>query len=70
MEKAHDVPDGKGGNTWRFTRQAMPPRLTLVNGEPTFENGEFTGNKPGLFLPQLPMTMLQHRLQQNSSDDL
>lgn len=50
MEKAHDVPDGKGGNTWRFTRQPMPPRLTLVNGEPTFENGEFTGNRPGLFL--------------------
>lgn len=50
MEKAFDVPDGRGGTTWRFTRQAMPTRLTLVNGVPTFENGAFTGAMPGKFL--------------------
>ena len=50
FEKAWDVPDGKGGTTWRFTRRAAPMRLTLVNGEPTFENGAYTGAKPGLFL--------------------
>ena len=50
MEKAWDTPDGKGGTTWRFTRKAMPTRLTLVNGEPTFENGAYTGARPGMFL--------------------
>lgn len=50
MEKAHDVPDGKGGTIWRFTRKPMPTRLTLVNGVPTFENGAYTGEKPGEFL--------------------
>jgi len=50
MEKAWDMPDGKGGTTWRFTRAAMPTRLTLVNGEATFENGAYTGAKPGVFL--------------------
>ena len=50
MEKAWDMPDGKGGTTWRFTRKAMPTRLTLVNGVPTFENGAYTGAKPGMFL--------------------
>lgn len=50
MEKAWDMPDGHGGTTWRFTRKPMPPRLTLVNGVPTFENGAYTGNKPGRFL--------------------
>jgi N-acyl-D-aspartate/D-glutamate deacylase len=50
MEKAWDMPDGKGGTTWRFTRKPMPTRLTLVNGVPTFENGAYTGNKPGKFL--------------------
>jgi N-acyl-D-aspartate/D-glutamate deacylase len=50
IEKAHDVPDGKGGHTWRFTRKAMPTRLTLVNGEPTFEGGAYTGATPGRFL--------------------
>jgi N-acyl-D-aspartate/D-glutamate deacylase len=48
--KAWDVPDGKGGMGWRFTREAAPMRLTLVNGEPTFENGAYTGAKPGQFL--------------------
>jgi N-acyl-D-aspartate/D-glutamate deacylase len=50
FEKAWDVPDGKGGTTWRFTRKAAPMRLTMVNGEPTFENGAYTGAKPGQFL--------------------
>jgi N-acyl-D-amino-acid deacylase len=50
FEKAWDVPDGKGGTTWRFTRKAAPMRLTLVNGEPTFEDGAYTGAKPGQFL--------------------
>ena len=50
IEKTHDVPDGKGGTTWRFTRQAMPTRMTLVNGIVTFQNGASTGNKPGQFL--------------------
>jgi len=50
MEKAHDVPDGRGGHSWRFTRKPMPTRLTLVNGVPTFENGAYTGAKPGHFL--------------------
>jgi N-acyl-D-aspartate/D-glutamate deacylase len=50
FEKAWDVPDGKGGTTWRFTRPPLPTRLTLVNGVPTFENGAYTGAKPGQFL--------------------
>ncbi len=50
MRKANDVPDGKGGTTWRFTRSPMPSRLTLVNGVPTFENGAYTGATPGEFL--------------------
>lgn len=50
IEKANDVPDGNGGTTWRFTRPPMPTRLTLVNGVPTFENGSYTGQKPGTFL--------------------
>ncbi|MEM8695993.1 MAG: D-aminoacylase [Pseudomonadota bacterium] len=50
MEKAYDMDDGHGGKTWRFTRPAMPTRLTMVNGEATFENGEYTGAKPGEFL--------------------
>ena len=50
MEKAFDVPDGRGGTTWRFTRKPMPVRLTLVNGVPTFEDGAYTGARPGTFL--------------------
>ena len=50
FEKAWDVPDGKGGTTWRFTRKAAPMRLTLVNGVPTFENGAYTGATPGHYL--------------------
>ena len=60
MEKAHDVPDGRGGFTWRFTRKPMPTRLTMVNGVPTFEGGKPTGEMPGRFLSpvndQVPVT--------------
>lgn len=47
MKKVYDVPDGKGGNGWRWTRDPAPVRLTLVNGVPTFENGAFTQAFPG-----------------------
>lgn len=50
MIKAFDVPDGKGGYGWRFTREPAPMRLTLVNGRPTFENGRQTAERPGAFL--------------------
>jgi N-acyl-D-amino-acid deacylase len=50
LMRAFDVPDGKGGFTWRFSRDAAPMRLTLVNGVPTFENGAFTGELPGEFV--------------------
>jgi N-acyl-D-amino-acid deacylase len=46
-KKVYDVPDGQGGNIWRWTRDAAPMRLTLVNGVPTFEDGKFTESFPG-----------------------
>ena len=49
-KKVHDVPDGDGGFIWRWTRDAAPMRLTLVNGVPTFENGAFTQALPGEML--------------------
>jgi N-acyl-D-aspartate/D-glutamate deacylase len=49
-QKAYDVPDGRGGFIWRWTRDAAPMRLTLVNGEATFENGKFTEKFPGEML--------------------
>jgi N-acyl-D-aspartate/D-glutamate deacylase len=55
MKKVFDVPDGKGGHIWRWTRDFAPVRLTLVNGEATFENGAPTGARPGAFVrPQPP----------------
>jgi N-acyl-D-aspartate/D-glutamate deacylase len=48
--KYWDVPDGTGGRTYRYIREAAPMRLTLVNGSPTFDNGEVTGNFPGHFV--------------------
>lgn len=48
--KIYDVPDGKGGTTWRYTRDAAPMRLTLVNGVATFARGGPTGAAPGAFL--------------------
>lgn len=50
LKRVHDVPDGKGGMTWRFSRDAAPMRLTLVNGVPTFDKGAFTGECPGKFV--------------------
>jgi N-acyl-D-aspartate/D-glutamate deacylase len=54
LKRVYDVPDGKGGKTWRFTRDAAPMRLTLVNGVPTFENGAFTGQLPGKVVSPSP----------------
>ena len=45
--KIYDVPDGKGGATWRWTRDPAPMRLTLVAGVATFEDGKSTGARPG-----------------------
>jgi len=39
-----------GGRTYHCTRDAAPMRLTLVNGEPTFDRGEFTGRYRGPFV--------------------
>lgn len=50
LKRSFDVPDGEGGLTWRFSRDAAPMRLTLVNGVATFENGAFTGALPGTFV--------------------
>jgi N-acyl-D-aspartate/D-glutamate deacylase len=52
--KTWDVPDGEGGRTWRYTRAPAPMRLTLVNGVPTFDHGEFTGAFPGQFIRPAP----------------
>lgn len=49
-----DVPDGSGGRTWRYTRQAAPMRLTMVGGYPTFQAGSFTGNYPGTIAGMTP----------------
>ncbi len=45
--KTYDVPDGRGGHTWRWTRDPAPVRLTTVNGVATFEEGTSTGARPG-----------------------
>ena len=47
QEKTYDVPDGKGGTTWRWTRAPGPVRLTVANGEVTFDHGRFTDARPG-----------------------
>ncbi|TZG24187.1 N-acyl-D-amino-acid deacylase family protein [Sphingomonas montanisoli] len=47
IERTFDVPDGKGGRTWRYTRAPAPMRLTMVNGTPTYVNGRYTGQFPG-----------------------
>jgi N-acyl-D-amino-acid deacylase len=49
-EKRYDMPDGKGGFSWRFSRQAAPMRLTLVNGVSTFDGEKYTGACPGEFI--------------------
>lgn len=48
--KTNDVPDGKGGHTWRWTRDPAPVRITIVNGAVTFENGSATGAMPGVMV--------------------
>lgn len=48
--KRFDVPNGDFGVTWRYTRDAAPMRLTMVNGLPTFFEGRFTGAMPGEFV--------------------
>jgi N-acyl-D-aspartate/D-glutamate deacylase len=53
--KTNDVPDGKGGHTWRWTRDPAPVRITIVNGEVTFANNSATGAMPGV--------MVSHRAQ-------
>lgn len=50
MRRVYDVPDGKGGHTWRWTRDAAPMRLTMVNGIPTFNGSGSTGSRPGEML--------------------
>lgn len=52
--KVTDVPDGKGGLTWRWTRDPAPVRITVVNGEVTFDGKQSTGAMPGV--------MVSHRI--------
>jgi N-acyl-D-amino-acid deacylase len=52
--KVSDVPDGRGGLTWRWTRDPAPMRLTVTNGFPTFEDGKSTGAHPGEMLSPAP----------------
>jgi N-acyl-D-aspartate/D-glutamate deacylase len=58
MHRIYDVPTGEERKSWRFTRDAAPMRLTLVAGEPTFENGAFTGVLPGRMIsPGAPLAL-------------
>lgn len=50
LEKTFDVPDGKGGRTWRYTRAPAPMRMTMVNGQPTWIAGRYTGAFAGQFV--------------------
>ncbi|MEZ5570103.1 MAG: amidohydrolase family protein [Halioglobus sp.] len=50
MERVYDVPDGRGGHTWRWTRPPAPVRLTLVNGVETFNGTAATNARPGEML--------------------
>ena len=45
-ERLHDFPAGD----WRLSQKADGYRLTVVNGEITFEDGECTGATPGVLL--------------------
>lgn len=45
-ERLHDFPAGD----WRLVQKAEGYRLTIVNGEVTFEDGECTGATPGALL--------------------
>jgi hypothetical protein len=57
-EKVWDVWDKGGGRTYRYSREAAPMRLTLVNGVPTFDHGKFTGRFPGEFIGPEAVTAL------------
>jgi N-acyl-D-amino-acid deacylase len=46
VERLHDFPAGD----WRLAQKAEAYRLTIVNGEVTFEDGECTGATPGFLL--------------------
>jgi N-acyl-D-aspartate/D-glutamate deacylase len=60
LDKTYDVPDGKGGRTWRYTRAPAPMRMTMVNGTPTWINGRYTGAFPGAFVsPDVPQVMAE-----------
>ena len=48
--KRFDVPMGDYKVSWRYTRDAAPMRMTMVNGVPTFIDGRFTGAMSGEFL--------------------
>ena len=48
--KRFDVPVGDYAISWRYTRDAAPMRVTLVNGIPTFNEGRFTGAMAGQFI--------------------
>lgn len=50
-KKVWEVPTGEGNRTWRYTRDPAPMRLTLVNGVATFEGGDYTDARPGVFMP-------------------
>ena len=45
-ERIHDFP----ADDWRLAQKSEGYRLTIVNGEVTFEDGECTGGTPGLLL--------------------
>ncbi len=50
VERVYDVPDGRGGHTWRWTRPPAPVRLTLVNGVTTFDGSGATDARPGVMV--------------------
>jgi len=57
-KKTWDVWDGTGGRTYRYTRDPAPMRLTMVNGQPTFDRGEFSGRYAGNFIgPEAPQSI-------------
>lgn len=66
MEKVYDVPDGEGGHTWRWTRNPAPVRLTLVNGEATFQDGQYTDAKPGTMVSPQGRAVAEQRASANA----
>ncbi|HET6971931.1 MAG TPA: amidohydrolase family protein, partial [Phenylobacterium sp.] len=58
MRRVYDVPTGGPEMSWRFSRDPAPVRLTLVAGEPTFEQGRFTGALPGRMIGPTPALAL------------